>query len=198
MTGFVYQPPGWKQTVTQKAADGSATTVQHEATPTPPAPTPPAQAPSNPVPPIPASLGADPAFNAFLAGQGLSQADLRDAATLQAGNAQAQADQNSGTISRMGALQQARGDNSFDSRGTLNSGAAVQNEAQIGANTADRLAALQQATAGKIGAIYNNLGLKLATGNAQQATVGNKYAGQDYVNDTVNGPNPFLAAMGLA
>jgi hypothetical protein len=183
-----------KQTVTQKAPDGSATTVQHEQTPQPAQPAAPAQQAPPAIPAIPASLGADPQFNAFLAAQGLTQANLRDAAALQQGNLLANRDQQSAQISRMGALAQAHGDNSFDSRGTLNSGAAVQNEAQIGANTADRLAALQNATAQKIAAVYNSLGLKLASGNAQQATTGNNLAGKDYVNQTVAGPNPFMAA----
>lgn len=146
---------------------------------------------STDAPPI--SLGADPAYNAFLASLGLTDANLRDAAALRAGNATA----NLGPAVAQNDLNTAdatkRTGQAYGGRGLYNSSDRLNAQGKIQAAGAGRDAALQNQLAASLASMYNSMGLSVAQSQAKAAQQAQASAGRQALQGALQGPNPFVA-----
>ena len=154
-----------------------------------------------PVAAPPAPLGADPAYNAFLAKLGLTDANLRDAATLRMGNIDANVNK------QMPGIQQAEGDavnhtmNVMNGRGILNSSDAFGAHGavpMVQAQYAARMAALQSGAQSQKDAIIQNIAQQLANGQAAAIVQGQTAAGNVATNAALAGPNPYYTPVAAA
>ena len=165
--------------------------------PTPAAPAA-TQAAGNPPVTPPASLGADPAYNAFLAQLGLTDANLRDAAALRTGNLEAGLQPQVDALNRNQGHALDRNTANYNARGLVNSSDDINAANQIRQGYGDRVAALQGNVGNQIAAIYQQLATQLANGQVNASARGTAALGNGAVANALAGPNPYLAALGAA
>jgi hypothetical protein len=186
------------------ASDGSGAPPAYQSAPMAPAPvatprpaTPaapvaapaPSEAPVN----LPTSLGADPAYNAFLASLGLTDANLREAAALKGANDVANLGPNlaQNTQNTQQSLQRA-GD-TFAGRGLYNSSEKELAGSRIIGAGLNRADILQNNVATQIAQLQNALGLSVGDNQAKAAVQAQAAAGRQATQAALNAPNPFLA-----
>jgi hypothetical protein len=148
------------------------------------------------IPPQPSALGADPAYNAFLAQLGLTDADLVNASNLKIntdqntlyGNTQLLGQQQGVADTRVGLQQNANG--------MYNSSQRLNDQANTDANYAGKAAADRANTASAIAALHLNVAQQVAQNQGTAATAAQTALAQGAINQAMNNPNnPYIGAL---
>lgn len=135
--------------------------------------------------PPPASLAADPAYNAFLNSLGISDADLRNSAALRAGQTWTSEAGAEAPLQTAQANALDRNQRVYNSRGLVNSSDNLNAGANLRSAYADKLAAMRNSAANSVANLYATLAGNLAKNSQSQANTGTTLAGNDFVANTL-------------